>query len=249
MTESLVEMKNISKNFGGLHALDNVNVNLNVGEVVGILGHNGAGKSTLVKILSGAIKSDSGEIYINGKKATINNTIDARDYGIETIYQELALCNNLSAPANLFMGREKHKLGFLDSKYMLNETKKILEDLSIKISSLTTNVDNLSGGQRQSIAIGRAVYFNANIIIMDEPTAALGLEESKLVFKLINQLRSNGIGIFYISHDIHDIYRVTDRISVLKGGKLVMTSKTENFTQDEIIEIIISGKTPKKINL
>jgi len=246
MSDSLVEMKNISKNFGGLHALEDVNVNLNAGEVVGILGHNGAGKSTLVKILSGAIKSDSGEIFINGKKASINNPNDARDYGIETIYQELALCNNLNASANLFMGREKHKFGFLDGKNMLNETKKILEDLSIKISSLTTSVVNLSGGQRQSIAIGRAVYFNANIIIMDEPTAALGVEESKLVFKLINQLRSNGIGIFYISHDIHDIYRVTDRISVLKSGKLVMTGKTNDFTQDEIIEIIISGKTTKQ---
>ena len=238
----LVRMEGISKRFGGVQALDNVEVELRAGEVMGILGHNGAGKSTLIKILAGAEMPDSGRIFISGEKASISNPGDARAYGIETIYQELALCGNLDAPSNLFMGRETERYGVLNKSRMRKETESILNRLGIRINSLDTEVENLSGGQRQSIAIGRAVYFDAKILIMDEPTAALGMEETKLVIDLIQELKKSGIGIFWISHDIHDIYAFTDRISILKGGRNVVSCETSACTQDEIVSMIISGK-------
>lgn len=237
----LVEMKNISKHFGGLQALTDVNVDLYPGEVVGLLGHNGAGKSTLVKILAGAQTADEGEIIIDGEHAHIYNPTDSRRYGIETIYQELALCGNLNASANLFMGRELHKFGMLDKKRMRAEAKQALSKLSIKIKSLDADVETMSGGQRQAISIGRAVHFDAKILIMDEPTAALGMEETKMVINLIQELKNAGIGIFWISHDIHDVYAFTDRIAIMSGGKNVITCPTKDYTQDEIVTMIISG--------
>ena len=238
----LVEMQNISKHFGGLQALTDVSVDLYPGEVVGILGHNGAGKSTLIKILAGAEWADSGQILVRGEAAHIQDPNDARAYGIETIYQELALCGNLNAPANLFMGREVHRFGLLNKKFMREETARALEKLRIRIPSLDTDVERMSGGQRQSISISRAVYFDAKILIMDEPTAALGMEETKMVIELIQQLKKNGIGIFWISHDIHDVYAFTDRIAILNGGRNVITCPTQDYTQDEIVSMIISGK-------
>ncbi len=237
-------MVGISKHFGGISALEDVSVDLHPGEVVGILGHNGAGKSTLVNILAGAFTPDRGEIFIRGERAVIRDPNDARAHGIETIYQELALCGNLDAPSNLFMGRETNRYGFLDNKHMRRETRRVLDSLRIRIDDLTTPVENLSGGQRQSIAIGRAVHFQARILIMDEPTAALGVEEAEVVVGLIRELKEQGIGIFFISHDIHDVYRFTDRIYVLKGGRLVHTCPTRAHTQDEIVEMIISGNPP-----
>ncbi|MDE0114017.1 MAG: ATP-binding cassette domain-containing protein [Albidovulum sp.] len=237
----LVKMESISKHFGGIQALTDVSVELFAGEVVGILGHNGAGKSTLIKILAGAEQADQGRVFIRGEEAEIQNPNDARRYGIETIYQELALCGNLDAPSNLFMGRETEKLGLLNKAFMRSETDTILRKLGIKIKSLDVEVESLSGGQRQSIAIGRAVYFEAKILIMDEPTAALGMEETKLVIDLIQELKKGGIGIFWISHDIHDIYAFTDRIAILKGGRNVVTCATQACSQDEIVSMIISG--------
>ena len=238
----LVRMKGISKSFGGLQALKDVDVELRSGEVMGILGHNGAGKSTLVKILAGAEQADAGRIFIQGKEVTISNPNDARGHGIETIYQELALCGNLDAPANLFMGRETERFGVIDKRYMRKETGAILDKLGIRIESLDVEVEKLSGGQRQSIAIGRAVYFDARILIMDEPTAALGMEETGLVIDLIQELKNSGIGIFWISHDIHDVYEFTDRISILRGGQNVVTCPTTACTQDEIVSMIITGQ-------
>ena len=238
----LVRMEGISTNFGGLRALKNVDVELRAGEVMGILGHNGAGKSTLIKILAGAEQADAGRIFIRGEEVEISNPNDARDHGIETIYQELALCGNLDAPANLFMGRETERFGVLDKRYMHKETGAILDKLGIRIASLDVEVEKLSGGQRQSIAIGRAVYFDARILIMDEPTAALGMEETRLVIDLIQELKQSGIGIFWISHDIYDVYEFTDRISILKGGSNVVTCPTTACTQDEIVSMIITGK-------
>ena len=238
----LVRMKGISKSFGGLQALKDVDVELRSGEVMGILGHNGAGKSTLVKILAGAEQADAGRIFIQGEEVTISNPNDARGHGIETIYQELALCGNLDAPANLFMGRETERFGVIDKRYMRKETGAILDKLGIRIESLDVEVEKLSGGQRQSIAIGRAVYFDARILIMDEPTAALGMEETGLVIDLIQELKNSGIGIFWISHDIHDVYEFTDRISILRGGQNVVTCPTTACTQDEIVSMIITGQ-------
>jgi D-xylose transport system ATP-binding protein len=243
----LVEMKNIELAFGGIKAVDDVSVDLYPGEVVGLLGHNGAGKSTLIKVLSGAYKADAGEIFVNGKKAVINNPRDARGYNIETIYQTLALADNLDAAANLFLGREiTTRLGMVDDVAMEAETRKIMGRLNPNFTKFSAPVSALSGGQRQSVAITRAVYFNARILIMDEPTAALGPQETAMVAELVQQLKSEGIGIFLISHDIHDVMDLCDRVSVMKNGKLVGTENVNDVTDDEILSMIILGKTPEK---
>lgn len=158
------------------------------------------------------------------------------------VYQELALCPNLNAPANLYLGREKHKWGFLQKKAMKEESAKALSRLNIRIKSLDADVEKMSGGQRQAVTISRAVHFNAKIMIMDEPTAALGMEESKKVMDVIEDLKSQGIGILWIGHDIHEIYNFTDRIAIFNGGKNVITAKTKDFTQDEIVSMIITGR-------
>ena len=239
----LVEMLGIDKSFGGLRALDDVSVDLFGGEVVGIVGHNGAGKSTLIKILSGALRRDAGEIRIEGETADINNPRDARALGIETIYQTLALADNLDASANIFLGREiLTKARTLNEEAMASEIQGVLERLQIKIPSIREPVINLSGGQRQAVAIGRAIYFNAKILIMDEPTAALGPQETRMVGDLIKRLKSQGIGIFLISHDIHDVFDLSDRITVLNGGKVVDTVHTQEVTKDQVLGMIILGK-------
>tara|TARA_B100001179_G_C18519224_1_gene372001 strand:- start:279 stop:1007 length:729 start_codon:yes stop_codon:yes gene_type:complete len=240
-------MRNISIAFGGVKAVDHVSVDLMPGEVVGLLGHNGAGKSTLIKILSGAYQADEGEIFINGEKATITNPRDARKYNIETIYQTLALADNLDAASNLFLGRELvSPLGFVDDDAMEAETRKIMQRLNPNFTKFAAPVSALSGGQRQSVAIARAVYFNARILIMDEPTAALGPHETQMVSELIQQLKADGIGIFLISHDIHDVMHLCDRASVMKNGELVGTVDVSDVTDDDLLGMIILGKHPKK---
>ncbi len=244
-TEStpLVEMRGIHKSFGGLKALTDVNVDLHPGEVVGIVGHNGAGKTTLIKILSGALRRDGGEIVVNGDEADIQNPRDARALGIETIYQTLALADNLDASANIFLGREiLTKAGTLNEEAMASETQSVLARLKINIKSIRERVINLSGGQRQAVAIGRAIYFNAKILIMDEPTAALGPQETRMVGDLIKHLKTEGIGIFLISHDIHDVFDLSDRITVLNGGRVVDTVRTKDVTKDQVLGMIILGK-------
>lgn len=241
----LVAMRDISKSFGGVKALRNVSIDLYPGEVMGLVGHNGAGKSTLIKILSGAYSADEGEVFIDGKRALIRNPRDAKAHGIETIYQALALADNLSAPANIFLGRElTTPLGALDDDTMESETRKVLDRLDLKIKSLRTSVRNLSGGQRQAIAIGRAVYFNARVLIMDEPTAALGPQETQKVAQLIQGLKNEGLGIFMISHDLHDVFDLSDRISVMHNGLLVDTCRTEDVSKDEVLGMIIMGRRP-----
>lgn len=241
----LVEMKNMRISFGGIHAVDDVSIDLYPGEVVGLLGHNGAGKTTLIKMLSGAYAADSGEIFIDGEKATIKNPRDARAHSIETIYQKLALSDNLDAASNLFLGRELvTSTGFLDDDSMEAETRKILGRLNPNFQKFAEPVSALSGGQRQSVAIARAVYFNARILIMDEPTAALGPQETAMVSELIQQLKAEGIGIFLISHDIHDVMELCDRASVMKNGQLVGTVDIADVTDDDLLSMIILGKKP-----
>ncbi len=244
-TTPLVEMRHIHKRFGGVHAVNDVSIDLYPGEVVGVLGHNGAGKTVLIKTLSGAIPLDEGEILINGEKAEILTPRDARKYGIETIYQTLALADNLDAPANLFLGREiMTPYGTLDDGAMENESRKVIERLNPNFKNIKDPVRNMSGGQRQSIAIARAIYFNAKILIMDEPTAALGPHETAMVAQLIKQLKSEGIGIFLISHDLHDVFDLSDRVSVIKNGRLVGTRRTADVTKDDVLGMIIMGKLP-----
>jgi D-xylose transport system ATP-binding protein len=241
----LVDMRDIRVAFGGVHAVDGVSVDLYPGEVVGLVGGNGAGKTTLIKTLSGAHKADSGEIYINGEKAVIETPRDAKRYAIETIYQTLALAENVDAPANMFLGREVlTRWGTVDDRAMEQAARRVMDRLNPKFQNLKSPVQSLSGGQRQSVAIARAVYFNARIIIMDEPTAALGPAETAQVHDLIMQLKAEGIGIFLISHDIHGVFDLADRISVMLQGKLVGTVVKDEVTKDEVLAMIIVGKLP-----
>ncbi|WP_338719461.1 ATP-binding cassette domain-containing protein [Devosia sp. XK-2] len=241
----LVEMTDISISFGGIRAVDHASIDLRSGEVVGLLGHNGAGKSTLIKILSGAYKRDAGEIRINGETATINNPRDAKAYGIETIYQQLAVADNVDAAANLFLGREMvTSLGTLDDAAMESKAREVMGRLNPNFRRFKEPVKALSGGQRQSVAIARAILFNARILIMDEPTAALGPQETAQVGELIKQLKSEGIGIFLISHDIHDVFDLADRVVVMKNGQVVGQAKTSDVTKDEVLGMIIMGKVP-----
>ena len=241
----LVEMKNVSIAFGGIKAVDHASVDLFPGEVVGLLGHNGAGKSTLIKVLSGAYKRDSGDIRINGEEAHINNPRDAKKYGIETIYQTLALADNVDAAANLFLGRElRTRWGTLDDVAMEAQARRVMGRLNPNFRRFKDPVKSLSGGQRQSVAIARAIHFNARILIMDEPTAALGPQETRQVGDLIKQLKAEGIGIFLISHDIHDVFDLADRVAVMKNGQVVGTGPVTAMTKDEVLGMIILGKCP-----
>jgi D-xylose transport system ATP-binding protein len=245
----LCEMRDIKVAFGGLHAVDGVSIDLFPGEVVALVGGNGAGKSTLVHTLSGAHPADSGDILINGEKVVINNPRDARSHGIEVIYQKLALADNIDAAGNVFLGRELlTKTGSLDDEAMDSATRKVMQRLNPRFRNLKTAVRSLSGGQRQSVAIARAVHFNARILIMDEPTAALGPAETAQVRDLVTQLKAEGIGIFLISHDIHDVFDLADRISVMLQGKLVGTVNRVDVSKDEVLAMIIAGKQPGEVS-
>lgn len=241
----LVEMKDISIAFGGIKAVDHASVDLFPGEVVALLGHNGAGKSTLIKMLSGAYKRDHGDIFINGEQVDIQNPRDAKAVGIETIYQTLGLADNVDAAANLFLGREiLTKWGTLDDVAMEAEARKVMGRLNPNFRRFKEPVKALSGGQRQSVAIARAILFNARILIMDEPTAALGPQETAQVGELIKELKKDGIGIFLISHDIHDVFDLADRVAVMKNGRVVGHARTQDVTKDEVLGMIILGKCP-----
>ena len=243
----LVELRDISIAFGGIRAVDHVTVDLYPGEVVGLLGHNGAGKSTLIKCLSGAYRADSGDILIDGEKVNIANPRDARALNVETIYQTLALADNLDAASNLFLGRELvTPAGFVDDAKMEAETRKIMARLNPNFRKFNVPVSALSGGQRQSVAIARAVYFNAKILIMDEPTAALGPHVTQMVSELIQELKQQGLGIFLIEHDIHNVMKLCDRASVMKNGQLVGTVNVADVTDEDILGMIILGKKPAK---
>jgi D-xylose transport system ATP-binding protein len=247
MSAPLVEFRGITKTFGGVHAVENVSLDLMPGEVLGLLGHNGAGKSTLIKILSGVFPADSGEIRVAGKPVSIRSTRDAKLLGIETIYQSLALSENLDAVANLFLGREiAGRLGFMNEEAMEEAARATLNRMKLRLPSLTNLVASLSGGQRQAVAIARAVHFNARVLIMDEPTAALGPEETRKVGALIRELASQGIGIIFISHDIHDVFDLADRLSVMKNGRLVGTVATGDVDQDQLLAMIIAGTMPAR---
>jgi len=245
----IVEMKNINVAFGGVHAVRDVSIDLHAGEVIGLVGGNGAGKSTLMRVLSGAHPADSGEIRVEGQAVTIRNPREAKAYNIETIYQTLALADNIDAPGNMFLGREKTtRLGSLDDSSMEAETRKIMGRLNPNFKNFAQPVKSLSGGQRQAVAIARAVYFNAKILIMDEPTAALGPAETAQVRNLVRQLKDDGnVGIFLISHDIHDVFDLSDRISVMYHGRIVDTVQKTDVTPDDVLGMIILGKKPGEV--
>lgn len=247
-TRPLVEMKDMSVSFGGVHAVERVTIDLEAGEVHAIVGGNGAGKSTLIKTLSGAQRADSGTIVIDGEEVSIDNPRVAKGLGIETIYQTLALAENIDAPGNVFLGRElTTSIGNLDDSAMEDATRKVMSRLNPQFQNFKVPVASLSGGQRQSVAIARAVHFDARILIMDEPTAALGPAETEQVRALIRQLKREEIGIFLISHDIHDVFDLADRISVMYQGRIVGTVQKDDVTIDQVLAMIILGKKPGEV--
>lgn len=246
----LLEVRNVTKRFGGLVAVNNVSVGLSAGEVVGIVGDNGAGKSTLIKVISGVYKPDEGQILFMGKEAGINTPKDALKLGIETIYQDLALAENLNVYSNIFLGREKLKkfLGFinvLDHESMIQESRKILKSLEIEIPSLRNIIKVLSGGQRQAVAISRSIYWDARVLIMDEPTAGLAVAEQDKVLKLVTRLKERGIGIIIITHQLHDVFSVSDRLVVMRRGTKIGERETKQTNTDEIVSLIIGAETVK----
>jgi D-xylose transport system ATP-binding protein len=245
----LVEMRDIKVAFGGVHAVDGVSIDLYEGEVMGLVGGNGAGKSTLMRVLSGAHPANSGQILVDGQPVRIDNTRDAKRLNIETIYQTLALADNIAAPGNVFLGRElTTPFGSLDDGAMESATREVMGRLNPNFTNFRQPVVSLSGGQRQAVAIARAVHFNARILIMDEPTAALGPAETAQVRDLVKQLKSEGIGIFLISHDIHDVFDLSDRISVMYHGQIVGTVKHDEVTTDDVLGMIILGQEPDQAN-
>lgn len=228
----LVEMRGIRKSFGAVQALRGVDLTLGHNEVLGLVGDNAAGKSTLMKILSGAYIADEGEIYIEGERVHITKPEDSRRLGIEMVYQDFALANNLDVAANIFLGREivRFRLGplkVMDQRRMAQEAQRLMERLRIDIASVRLKVENLSGGQRQAVAIGRATAFNAKVIIMDEPTAALSVAAIDKVLDLIRQLKEHGASVIIISHRLEDIYRVGDRVMVMRQGRKVADMPVE----------------------
>lgn len=239
----LLDCKGITKVFGGVHALKGVDLTVSAGEVVALVGHNGAGKSVLVQIISGVFPPTSGAMSVAGSRAVLASPADARRHGIETIFQNLALADNLDAAANFFLGRElKTRFGFLDHKRMLAETRAALAALNPEMNDIERPVRDMSGGQRQAIAIARAIHFDVKLLIMDEPTAALGPHETAQVGALIKRLLAQGIGILLVSHDVRDVIRLADRIVVLKGGEVAGVLEAKSTHEDAVVDLIIRGR-------
>lgn len=240
-TENLLRMERISKSFGSVRALHEVNLELCRGEVLGLVGDNGAGKSTLIKVLSGAINADEGRISLNDQEVRIENPQDARNHGIETIYQNFALVGNLPIYLNIFLGRYRLKpilgglIRILDEKRMEKESWEILHNLNIHFNSVREKVDHLSGGQRQAVAIGRALFFNPRMIIMDEPTSGLAVKEVEQVHDIIREFKKKGVSIIFITHRLQSIFAVADRVIVLRNGQNAMDKKIAETTLEEVV--------------
>jgi len=237
-------MRGIRKTFGHVEALKGVDLEVAPGEIMALVGDNGAGKSTLIKSLAGVHVADEGTIEVDGRHVEIRGPQDAVDAGIETVYQDLALCDNLDVVANLYLGRELRTPGtgplarFLAVKRMTAEAKRILADLSVTLPSLRTHVGTLSGGQRQSIAVGRAVLWGSQIVVLDEPTAALGVQQTAMVYRLIRTLKERGISVILISHNMVDVYEVADRVTVMRLGANAGVFDTRTSTPQDVIAAI-----------
>jgi ABC-type sugar transport system ATPase subunit len=242
--EPILRCQGLTKRFGGLTAVNKVSIYINEGEILGLVGDNGAGKSTLIQMISGVYSPDEGEIFINGDKISFPSPMDARNAGIETIYQDLALATNMNSADNIFLGREitRKFVGFipvLNRKKMQQEAKSILNELDIEIHGLTRPTRELSGGQRQAVAISRSIYWNAKLLIMDEPTAALGVPEQRKVYELVRHLKDRGVPIIIISHNMHDIFSVADRIIVLRRGIKVGDLLRNETNEEEVVSLMV----------
>ncbi len=247
MSEPVLSVRDLTKRFGGLTAVRSVSLDVHPGEVVGLLGDNGAGKSTLIKCVSGVHTADEGEIWLEGKRTHFTRPIDARSHGVETIYQDLALANNLDVSANIFLGRElknRHLGGLvrtLDERKMLAESHVALDALEIHFPTLTNPIESLSGGQRQAVAIARAVYWDAKLMIMDEPTNNLGVPEQQKVIELIHKLRDQGVPVILITHTLPDVFAVCDRIVVMHRGRKVTDKPISETDTGELVHYMVGA--------
>lgn len=250
MTEYQLEMKNIKKTFGNIKSLQGVDLYLRKGEVLGLVGDNGAGKSTLMKTLSGVVIPDEGDFYFEGEKVKIDSPKAAKDLHIETVFQDLSLCDTLDVASNMFLGREPVKLfgGFIDRKKLHERAREELNKLGIDISSTELKVQNMSGGQRQAVAIARAMLFKPKVLVMDEPTAALGVKEVNMVLKLIKTVKEQGVSVVLITHRLQDLFEVCDRLMVLNEGRCIDNRPIEEFTLESLISSIMGKPEGVKVS-
>jgi D-xylose transport system ATP-binding protein len=243
----LLELRGITKSFGSVQALSEVDFEVKPGEIMALVGDNGAGKSTLVKCIAGTHTPDSGEMRFEGRNISIHTPKDAARLGIEVVYQDLALCDNLDVVQNMFLGREVNRFQVLNEAPMEQQTAETLKSLAVTtISSIRQPVATLSGGQRQSVAVARAVMWNGKLVILDEPTAALGVAQTEQVLELVRRLGQQGIGVILISHNLHDVFETADRITVLRLGRTVGVFDRRTTTQQAVVEAITAG-TPTKV--
>jgi D-xylose transport system ATP-binding protein len=244
----ILEMHGISKRFGAVQALDEADFEVYLGEVVGLVGDNGAGKSTLIKIVAGVYRPDSGRYIFEGREVSVNSPGEATALGIETVYQDLALCDNLDVVGNLYLGRERvlpvlsGMVKTMDEVTMEQEASRVIRELHVRIPSVRSQVATLSGGQRQSAAVARAVMWNSKVVLLDEPTAALGVEQTHQVKELIRQLRERGLGVVVISHNLADVFDVSDRIIVLRLGRRVATFNTHAANPEQVVAAITGAE-------
>jgi D-xylose transport system ATP-binding protein len=243
----LLELRGISKSFGSVDALTDVDFEVRAGEVMALVGDNGAGKSTLIKCVAGIHASDAGEMFFDGEHLQIHGPKDAARLGIEVVYQDLALCDNLNVIQNMYLGREVHDvLQRLKEPEMEVKTAQTMESLAVTtIKSIRLPVASLSGGQRQSVAVARAVMWNSRLVILDEPTAALGVAQTRQVLDLVKRLAEQGLGVVIVSHNLHDVFEVADNITVLRLGQNVAEFKRTEVTQEQVVSAITSGKLTK----
>jgi D-xylose transport system ATP-binding protein len=244
VNEPILELRGINKSFGPVHVLHDVDFTVRAGEVTALVGDNGAGKSTLVKSIAGIHGMDSGEVLFEGRPVHIHNPRQAADLGIEVVYQDLALCENLDIVQNMFLGRERTQAGLLDEAAMELAARKTLASLSVRtVTSVRTLVSSLSGGQRQTVAIAKSVLWDSKVVLLDEPTAALGVAQTRQVLDLVRRLAEQGLGVVLISHNMNDVFEVSDRIATLFLGRMAAQLNTKDVTNNQVVELITSGRS------
>jgi D-xylose transport system ATP-binding protein len=244
VSEPILELRGINKSFGPVHVLHDVDFTVRAGEVTALVGDNGAGKSTMVKSIAGIHPIDSGEVLFEGQPVHIHSPREAADYGIEVVYQDLALCENLDIVQNMFLGRERGKFGLLDEADMEQAARKTLASLSVRtVKSVRTSVASLSGGQRQTVAIAKSVLWDSKVVLLDEPTAALGVAQTRQVLDLVRRLAEQGLGVVLISHNMNDVFEVSDRIACLYLGRMAAQLQTKDVTHGQVVELITAGRS------
>jgi simple sugar transport system ATP-binding protein len=242
--ESLVELRDIRKSYGAVQSLRGVDLTLRRGEVLGLVGDNGAGKSTLMKVLAGTVQHDSGDIRVRGELVRFSSPHEAQEKSVGIVYQDLALCDSIDVAGNLFLGREPRRGPFLSTKLMHREAARILSDFHVRVKSTHQKVSELSGGQRQSVAIARAVSFQPDILILDEPTAALAVREVEAVLELITTVAAQGVGVILITHRLQDLFQVCDRITVMYEGQSVEDAPMKGLTIETLVDMITRNNRP-----